>query len=138
MLFFVIITGNKKLCNINEKYKCSDKLPDLLSLNAVYKITLDNKPSYEFIDFTGAVGIWLMSHEENDEVYVQMDNWLKSCPPNTVIYENGIWTNPQGDVVYSTPDWRGASIQHSMSHVLDLLTPLHILRTCKTPTLPEV
>jgi len=88
---------------------------------AVYKITLADKPSYDFIDFTGAVGIWLMSHEENDEVYVQMGNWLKSCPSNTVIYENGVWSNAQDDIVYSTPDWGGASIQHSMSHVTELL-----------------
>jgi hypothetical protein len=88
---------------------------------AGYKITFDNKPSYDFIDLCGGVGIWLMSHEENDEVYVQIDNWLKSCPPNTVIYENGVWTNLQDDIVYSTPDWRGASIQYSMSHVLELL-----------------
>ena len=52
---------------------------------AVYKITLSGKPSYEFIDFCGSVGIWLMSHEEDKEVYLQMDDWLKSCPPNNVI-----------------------------------------------------
>lgn len=103
---------------------------------AGYKITLDNKPSYEFIDLCGAVGIWLMSHEENDEVYVQMDNWLKSCPPNTVIYENGVWTNAQGDIVYSTPDWRGASIQHSMSHVLDLLKYEDMSKVLKIEAFP--
>jgi hypothetical protein len=103
---------------------------------AVYKITLTDKPSYEFIDFTGAVGIWLMSHEEDDEVYVQMDNWLKSCPPNTVIYENCVWPNAQGDIVYSTPDWGGASIQHSMSHVLDLLKYEDMSKVLKIEAFP--
>jgi hypothetical protein len=88
---------------------------------AGYKITFVDKPSHDFIDFCGGVGIWLMCHEENEEVYVQMDDWLKNCPPVTVIYKNGVWTNVKDDIVYSTPDWRGASIQHSMSHLMELL-----------------
>jgi hypothetical protein len=103
---------------------------------ASYKITLADKPQYEFIDFTGAVGIWIMSHEENDEVYVQMGDWLKSCPPVTVIYENGVWCNAEGDIVYSTPDWRGASIQHSMSHVMELLKYEDMSKVLKIEALP--
>lgn len=103
---------------------------------AIYKITFTDKQQCEFIDFMGAVGIWLMCHEEDDTVYVQMDNWLKSCPPITVIYENGAWPNAQGDIVYSTPDWGGASIQHSMSHVLELLQYEDMSKVLKIEALP--
>ena len=86
---------------------------------AGYKITLADKQSYEFIDLMGGIGIYL-THDEADE-NKEMEDWMKSCPSITVVYENGVWTNVQDEIVYSTPDWNGASIQHSMSHLMELL-----------------
>jgi hypothetical protein len=86
---------------------------------AGYKITFADKQSYDFVDFCGGVGIYL-THDEADE-NKEMEDWLKICPNITVIYENSVWTNVQDEIVYSTPCWCGVSIQHSMSHLMDLL-----------------
>jgi hypothetical protein len=106
----------------------------------------DASPSLKFIDFAGAIPMYL-----EDDFYGEMDRrineWKTTCPVVT-IYDNGLWNyetenvdcvyrKDEKEYVYVSPVSQGIAIGYTKERILELISFTEIDKVATIKILPD-
>ena len=129
------------------------------TLQPIVELTYnDGTPSLQFIDFQGAVPMYMMCSIDKDfygEIDRRINEWKTTCPTVT-IYDNGIWNkcknvgyvyrSTQSDdedkydddskYVYVSPENQGISIGYTKKRILELINFVEIDKIATIKILP--